>query len=352
MNSKPAAPNEAVDIEDISPAWLSSALGYTVHACHTARVGAGQTGASYRLALETERGRESLIAKVASGNLEARSGVGGGYASEVLFYATLKDTVDIRTPACRYAAIAPDNLRFTLLLEDLSARRPGVQAEGCSVERALGAVRNLTGLHAPRWNDPSLSELNFPMTVDTQEKADGLGMIAQLAADEFVQRYDAQLGAQDAATLKAVAAVLGKWALVGRTTLALVHGDYRLDNLMFSDDPEDVVALDWQTLGIGPPVRDLAYFIGTGLDAGPRREAERELVSAYHDELLRRGVAGYDFDQCFHDYRLGQLQAPMITTIGAIYATRERSEAADTMFLAMARRSCAAIRDLGTLDLL
>jgi hypothetical protein len=42
----------------------------------------------------------------------------------------------------------------------------------------------------------------------------------------------------------------------------------------------------------------------------------------------------------------------MITTIGCIYAPRERSDASDAMFLAMARRSCAAIRDLGTLDLL
>jgi hypothetical protein len=50
------------------------------------------------------------------------------------------------------------------------------------------------------------------------------------------------------------------------------------------------------------------------------------------------------------DYRLGQLQAPMITTIRCMYATVERTEEADRMFLAMARRSCAAIRDLDALD--
>ena len=57
-------------------------------------------------------------------------------------------------------------------------------------------------------------------------------------------------------------------------------------------------------------------------------------------------------DRCFDDYRLGQMQGPMITTLGAIYATAERSTRADGMFLAMARRSCAAIRDLRSLDLL
>jgi hypothetical protein len=42
-------------------------------------------------------------------------------------------------------------------------------------------------------------------------------------------------------------------------------------------------------------------------------------------------------------------QGPMITVLGAIFATAERSERADGMFLAMARRSCAAIRDLDSI---
>jgi Ecdysteroid kinase-like family len=307
MKTEQQISTDALDIEEIKASWLGKKLGKDVASFTSQKVGAGQTGASYRLTLQTAHGPESLIAKVAAGDEQARSGVGVGYFSEVQFYARLCGSVDIRTPVCSYAAITADNMCFTLLLEDLSPRRPGVQAEGCSVERAMGAVRNLTGLHAPRWNDASLSELNFPMTVDTQEKADGLAQVTQMAADEFVKRYEAQLTASDTATLQAAAAVIGKWALASPTPFALVHGDYRLDNLMFGEDPDDVVALDWQTLGVGSPTRDLAYFIGTGLVTELRREVERELVVAYHEELLRRGIAGYDFDQCFHDYRLGQL---------------------------------------------
>ena len=83
-----------------------------------------------------------------------------------------------------------------------------------------------------------------------------------------------------------------------------------------------------------------------------RRAVEQQLVGTYHAELLARGVTDYDLDQCFDDYRLGQLQGPLITMLGAIFATAERTEAADRMFLAMASRSCAAIRDLSSLDLL
>jgi len=42
----------------------------------------------------------------------------------------------------------------------------------------------------------------------------------------------------------------------------------------------------------------------------------------------------------------------MITVLGCIYATTTRSEQADDMFMAMATRSCAAIRDLASLSLL
>ena len=110
------------------------------------------------------------------------------------------------------------------------------------------------------------------------------------------------------------------------------------------------MVVDWQTLTIGSPTRDLAYFLGTSLATDDRRAAERGLVARYHASLSARGVTGYDAEQCLDDYRLDQLQAPMITTLGCAYASGVQSRASDEMFLAMARRSCAAIRDLGSLE--
>ncbi|HEU5307844.1 MAG TPA: hypothetical protein VFW97_10990 [Acidimicrobiia bacterium] len=55
--------------------------------------------------------------------------------------------------------------------------------------------------------------------------------------------------------------------------------------------------------------------------------------------------------QCDVEYRLGVLQAPMITMIGAAHATAARSSSADGMFLPMATRACAAIRDLDSFAL-
>ena len=85
----------------------------------------------------------------------------------------------------------------------------------------------------------------------------------------------------------------------------MIHGDYRLDNLMFSTtEDDDVVAVDWQTMIVGPPTRDVAYFLGTSLDVDDRRAAEEQLVASYHRALVARGVDGYDAERCFDDYRV------------------------------------------------
>lgn len=344
----------AVDIEEISAEWLSAALDTVVRSVSAERIGTGQTGASYRLSVDADDLPATMVAKVAAGDDAARGLVAPGYRNEVGFYAQVAGTVDVRAPRCWYSAISDDARRFTLLLEDLAPRVAGVQADGCATDRAAGAVRNLAGLHAPRWSDGALLELDFISGpgADNPEAATFLGEVTVSAAEVFVDRYAHELDASDVDTLRESAAATSTWVLARREPFALVHGDYRLDNLMFGADAADVVAVDWQTLAVAPPARDLAYFLGTSLHTADRREADEPLVGLYHAELCERGVMGYSFERCFDDYRLGMLQGPMITLLGAAYATAERSEAADAMFLAMARRSCAAIRDLGSIELL
>ena len=53
----------------------------------------------------------------------------------------------------------------------------------------------------------------------------------------------------------------------------LLHGDFRLDNLLFRPDDE-IVVLDLQGLSAGRPAVDVAYFITTALDAEHRDEEE------------------------------------------------------------------------------
>jgi aminoglycoside phosphotransferase (APT) family kinase protein len=129
-----------------------------------------------------------------------------------------------------------------------------------------------------------------------------------------------------------------------------LHGDYRLDNLLFDPDRSRVSVVDWQTLGTGLPARDLAYFTATSLNSQLRLTIEEDLVDEYYRKLLGYGVTGYDRETCWRDYRLGMLQALLISALGFAFATA--TERGDDMVLAMLRRGCQAIRDLGTLQLI
>ncbi len=332
-----------------SAAWLSGALETEVRSVSSEQIGTGQTSSTYLLHIDAVGCAPTLVAKLAEGDEAARRQVATAHRNEVGFYTQLAGTLDVRTPSCRYGAISDDGTQFTLLLEDLSPRRPGRQVDGCPIDQMGYAVRNLAALHACRWNDDTLRAVDF-LTPLTRQRAEFLGALASTATEQFITRFAERVDARDVVTLREVAEVLVQW-LVGRPApFTLMHGDYRLDNLMFPPTGSDVVAVDWQTVTVALPARDLSYFIATSLPVEERREAERTLVEMYYDDLLRRGVEGYTAAHCFDDYRFGQLQGPMITVLGTM-TSQGRSRSADEMFLAMASRSCAAVRDLGSLRL-
>ena len=119
-----------------------------------------------------------------------------------------------------------------------------------------------------------------------------VGEIFAKAVDDFVARFEA-IDDEDVETLHGCAEAIGPWLLTRPAPFAVVHGDYRLDNLMFPPEGRGVSALDWQTVGVAPPGRDLAYFLGTALHPEDRRRCESDLVALYFDDLERRGVQGY-----------------------------------------------------------
>lgn len=315
-----------------------------VTALGVAPVGTGQMGSSYRLtptyAGDAAGLPPTFVAKVPGGDPASRSTAAGAYRTEVGFYRRLAATVAVRVPHCFHAWSTDDGTDFLLLLEDLAPARQGDQIAGCSVAEAAAAARNLAGLHGPRWCDPTLADVGLG-TVDA-ESAALLGDVLGPMTDVFVDRMCDRLGDDTRRVLERVPEVAGAW-LTGRSErFAPVHGDYRLDNLMFATDGT-VTAVDWQTVSLGLPARDIAFFCATGLTVEDRRAHEGEVVSAYWDALLAHGVTDHPLEQCLDDYRYALLQAPLIIVLGcAVAAPTERG---DAMFLAMAERACAAIGD-------
>ena len=280
-----------------------------------------------------------------------RERVALGYLSEVEFYSTVTTQVAIPVPGCFYSEISSDGADFVLLMADMAPAVQGDQIAGCTTAEAALAVEALAGLHGPSWGDRrwfDLPSIVMPKPGDA-EAAKGLGDVAVMAADITLDKLGGKVSDEDRVTLTTSMALVSPWLMAEPERFSLMHGDYRLDNLLFDPERTRVTVVDWQTIGLGLPARDLAYFTATSLRPDDRAGLERDLVQRYHRALVGYGVPDYDLQTCWQDYRLGVLQAPLLTTLG--YAFAASTERGDEMILTMLRRGCRAIRELDAIEL-
>lgn len=334
-----------------TPEWLSAGIDATVHAINAAPIGTGQMGSTYRLLIEYEKGGgpARLVVKLPAADPATRAGGAVGYRCETGFYREIADKVKVRVPYCYFAGISENNDVFTLVLEDLAPAQQGDQIAGCTVAQARNAAINIAGLHGPTWNDASLHELDW-LIPGGAENTEFVASFLRDATDAFLDRF--ALSPRTAEVLKSFAERSMSWWQRLPEPFALLHSDYRLDNLMFAaaDTSAPVVAVDWQVATIGLPLRDVAFLLGTGLPVADRRVAERDIVSGYHRALGAFGVTDYSLERCWTDYRYSLFQGPMITVFGAFIS--QPSQRGDQMFAVMAERSATAISDLDALSML
>lgn len=340
-----------VEPTELTVDWARRIFGADVEDVVVERVGTGQIGTCYRVRLTATDPAvpSSVLVKLPAEAPAARDLLAGVYRGEIRFYADLAPTVAIRVPQVHLASYDGEGSRFTLVMADAAPATQGDQIAGCTDAQALDAVRNLAGLHGPRWCDPTLLEIDG-LALNGPDDAALMAEMFGPAVDIFVDGLGPLLQADTVATLREVAAVIGPWALARAERFGPVHGDYRLDNLLFPpDDASGVVTVDWQTLSLALPARDLAYFTGTSLHVEQRRRLEEGLVAEYHRVLGDHGVTGYDAALAWEDYRFAMLQGPLVAVFGCAYGTR--TERGDAMFAAMTDRACTAIRDLDSLAL-
>jgi hypothetical protein len=346
-----SAPLPVGEPEALTAAWLTQALGADVTDVEVQRVGTGQMGEAYRLALtgpavDSGSVPATMIAKLPTPDPGSRDFLHNSYAIEVTFYRDLAAGLAVSVPTSYYAEMSTDPDQrgvFTLLLEDLAPADQGDQIAGCPPEVARAAVVNLAGLHAPRWADPTLLDVEG-LSLATAEEAEMADAMFADAVETTLGMLGDLVSAEDAATLREVAPYAGRFLMAGHDRFTLVHGDYRLDNLLIHPDGR-LWAVDWQTLTLGFGARDAAFMVTTGLSVPDRRAHERDLVGAYHQRLVDLGVDGYDAAQAWEDYRLGQFQVPVIAIFGCAFASTH-TERGHRMFGAMLERGAAAIRDL------
>lgn len=351
--------------EAITPDWLTSRLDAAgllsgaagerqrVTNIEFEPIGTGQVGDSIRFTLEFDRpgtAPPTIAGKFASSDPVSRgtAQMMKLYLHEVCFYRDFAADLPVITPRPIFADIAADNGDFILLMEDLGPARQGDQLASCTRADARAAIVQAAALHGPSWGKTQFTGAP-DIAPDPQIRAMAQGLYPQSTAT-FLERYAGDLPDD----LMAIASRMGELAEVifNRTHehKCLVHGDFRLDNMLFEAKGGAVplAIVDWQTLTPGDGAVDLGYFLGAGVGSQLRRAAQDELLALYCTEMARHGVqvSRADIEE---GYKMGAVQGATTAVFSA--ANVVRTERGDANFLSMAKGALELVQDTGALAL-
>lgn len=330
----------------VEAAWIQSRLRAAgvardgaIVAISWETVGAGQVGDSARFHLTWDRegaGPASVVGKFPAADATSRQTAGSLrlYVREVLFYREVRALFDVRAPGVYAAELDEAGNRFVLLFEDLGPARAGNQLASCSIEDARAAIGQAAAFHAPSRNNPRINAIEW-----LQPNPEGAAQIRALyphAHAVFRERYDGLLAPEILALCDTLCEVNDIW--FGRETPdpGFVHGDFRLDNMLFDikGGQEPIAVVDWQTTQLGSGLIDIGYFMGCGIGSDLRRPYERELLELYCDEMGRRGVP-LKVGEIWDEYRIGALHGLSTAVFSAAFV--ERTPRGDQNFLSMAK---------------
>jgi hypothetical protein len=345
-------------IERLTPQWYTDALrdsgvidaATSVVETDTRLFGTGQLGLVARSQLRYDRDAptapRSLIVKLPSADERSR-GLGvamGAYEAEVRFYRETLPELDVKSPRHYWSDVETDTGRYTLLIEDLSGDwETGDVMRGGTLNHAHAAIEQLVNLQAPLWDSPVLREQTW---LADMARTQMLFDYIPPALEPFRARFGPRLAPEHlelAERLFPRAPAYPQLAWTG--PLTLMHGDYRLDNLLFREDDGRLRAcvLDWQSVRLGPPLVDLAMYLSSALDTDTRRAHERDLLTTYHDRLVAAEVKDFSIGDCQESYRWASLYSFLLGA--GMSVTIAQTERGDQMFAALIAATAKLVED-------
>ncbi|MDO3377568.1 ecdysteroid 22-kinase family protein [Geoalkalibacter halelectricus] len=199
------------------------------------------------------------------------------YEVEMAWYRDWSGRCDEHCRVPRCFALRTLGERHLMVLEDLDAAGLPLRKERLDRPQALACLSWLAHFHARFLG----------------EKPTGLWPIGSYW--HLATRQEEWQVIEDAAIRRAAATLDVRLNTCRFQTL--VHGDAKVANFCFSTDGRRVAAVDFQYVGGGCGMKDVAYFLGSCLAESEQRDWEADLLDAYFAEL-RRAVnqRGKDLD--------------------------------------------------------
>ena len=135
-----------------------------------------------------------------------------------------------------------------------------------------------------------------------------------------VERWTRQYRASETGTIEAADRLMA-WlprTVPEQSRVSIVHGDYRIDNLIFADGANKIAAvLDWELSTLGDPLADFSYLLMNWVLPADGRSAlggldlaalgiptMDEVVALYCDITRRDGVPALDWYFAYNLFRL------------------------------------------------
>lgn len=318
--------------------------------------GVGLIGLVMRVRAEISDGSErTYVAKFAHPE-PANRAIGMAtrmYEREISFFNDIAPSVEVPMPHCIFAGVAPETGDSVVLLEDLVGYEPGDQGVGADADAVRRIIDAIAPLHAAWFGRTDQPVLDGHMRVGTSW-VDGFmpGFDAnwERGVELFADVIDPSIVQAAPHYARHVPDLMRR---LGQSPQTLVHGDVRLDNIMFGTAPSHhpIVVIDWQAVMVSAPCQDIAYLMGQSLHVDERRAHERELIEHYHRRLVEHGCDGYPLDQIEADYELAALFVLAYAMIIGGLADGA-PEAGVTLGREVLRRNAALVADRGLLDLI
>ena len=187
------------------------------------------------------------------------------YQVETNWYQNWAELCDESCPIPHCLVLESSKDEFLMVLEDLDASGFPIRKDSASMIEMQACLKWLASLHAIfMGKEPAgLWPVGTYWHLDT--RPDELEVMKDFALKQAATRIDQKLRASPYQTF--------------------VHGDAKLANFCFSSDGNQVAAVDFQYVGGGCGIKDVAYFIGSCLHEEDCERYEEELLDWYFTHL-------------------------------------------------------------------
>lgn len=189
------------------------------------------------------------------------------YQVEANFY---KNYAQLTDNFCKVPTLIASHIseHFTLLvMEDLDAAGFSIRKESANWHSLSSAIRWLAYFHAKFMHKPAVHLWNKGTYWHLATRQDELLAMPAGHYKKYAQAIDDKLN--------------------NATFQTLVHGDAKFENLCFHQNSSDVAAVDFQYIGRGSGVKDLAYLVGSCLNEKQLIEFDGAIVNEYLAHLKK-----------------------------------------------------------------